>query len=72
MTRVLAVDPGDVRIGTAVSDPGRLIATPLTVIKHTSRAADAERIIQIAREHDAHIVLVGVPYGFENEIIPDR
>ena len=67
MTRILAVDPGDVRIGTAVSDPGRVIATPLSVIQHTSRAADAERIIEIAQEHDADTILVGVPYGLEEQ-----
>jgi putative Holliday junction resolvase len=67
MTRILAVDPGDVRIGTAVSDPTRLIATPLTVIQHTSRAADAERILQIAQEHDAQTILVGIPYGLEEK-----
>ena len=32
MSRVLGLDVGDKRIGVALSDEGRLIAPPLTVI----------------------------------------
>ena len=33
MSRVLGLDVGDKRIGVALSDEGRLIASPLTVIQ---------------------------------------
>ncbi|MCC7128947.1 MAG: RuvX/YqgF family protein, partial [Anaerolineae bacterium] len=48
--RVLAVDPGEKRLGIALSDPSAAIATPLTVLKHSSYAVDAAAIAQIASE----------------------
>jgi len=50
--RVLAVDPGEVRIGLAVSDPTCLIARPLKVIRHASRQLDAEAILAEAGRND--------------------
>jgi len=37
------VDPGQKKIGLAVSDPTRTIASPLTVLRHVSMAVDAAR-----------------------------
>ena len=65
MSRILAVDPGDKRHGLAISDPTRLIARPLLVLEHTSRAADAREIVLAAEKHEAGIILVGVPYDSE-------
>ena len=45
MARILAVDPGEVRIGLAISDPTGTIARPLKVILHTARHEDAEAIL---------------------------
>ncbi len=69
-TRILAVDPGEARIGLAVSDPTRTIARPLMVIKHQSRRLNAEHIINIAIEQGASLILVGVPYDQEGNIGP--
>jgi putative Holliday junction resolvase len=60
MTRILAVDPGDKRIGLALSDPSGMIARPLAVIEHVSRQADAEGILKYAVENDAEMILVGI------------
>jgi putative Holliday junction resolvase len=70
MTRVLAVDPGEARIGLAVSDPTRTIARPLSVVRHTSRAGDARRIVEIALQQEAEAIIVGVAYGGEGQIGP--
>ena len=69
-SRILAVDPGDARIGLALSDPTRTIARPLKVIRHQSRRINAERILDIAIEHEASLILVGVPYDLEGLIGP--
>ncbi|HJS29981.1 MAG TPA: Holliday junction resolvase RuvX [Anaerolineales bacterium] len=61
--RVLAVDPGDKRLGIALSDPSGRIANPLTVLAHESRAADAECIARIAREQEAGLIVIGQPFG---------
>lgn len=57
--RVLAVDPGEKRIGLAISDPNGKLASPLAVIGHVSRAVDATTIAQIAKEHGAELIVVG-------------
>jgi putative Holliday junction resolvase len=57
--RILAVDPGEKRLGLAISDPSQTIATPLGVIQHQSGASDAERILYLAQEHGAVEIVVG-------------
>jgi putative Holliday junction resolvase len=70
MTRILAVDPGDVRIGLALSDPSGTIARPLTVLVHKSRAKDAAMILQIAAEQAVELILIGVPFDAQGEVGP--
>jgi putative Holliday junction resolvase len=62
MRPVLAVDPGEARIGLAVSDPSKTIARPLETFRHSSRQQDAERICQKATELDVESIVVGVAY----------
>ncbi|MCW5873285.1 MAG: Holliday junction resolvase RuvX [Anaerolineales bacterium] len=57
--RILAVDPGEVRIGLAISDATGTIATPLTIILHESRDKDLERIAAAVKEHGAEMIVVG-------------
>jgi putative Holliday junction resolvase len=57
--RILAVDPGEKRLGIALSDPTGTIANPLTVIKHISRPIDAAAIAQLAQENQAGLIVVG-------------
>jgi putative pre-16S rRNA nuclease len=57
--RILAVDPGEKRLGLAISDPTRTIANPLTVIDHVSRVVDAAQIAALAVELGASLIIVG-------------
>lgn len=57
--RILAVDHGEKRIGLALSDPTATIASPLTVIKHTSRLMDAAQVANIASENEVELIIVG-------------
>lgn len=68
--RILAVDPGDKRLGLAVSDPLGIIANPLTVINHVSRDENARRIALVAQEQEATRIIVGLPLNSEGEIGP--
>jgi putative Holliday junction resolvase len=57
--RLLAVDPGDKRIGLALSDPSGTIGRPLSVLKHISRIVDAGIIAEIARENGVTLIIIG-------------
>jgi putative Holliday junction resolvase len=70
VVRILAVDPGDARIGIAVSDPLGVVARPLLVFEHVSRSEDAQRIVELAHEHDAQTILIGIPLDQNGEIGP--
>ncbi len=58
-TRILAVDPGDKRIGLALSDPSAKIGRPLNVLTHVSRILDAAAIAGIAKENEVGLIIVG-------------
>lgn len=57
--RILAVDPGEKRLGLAISDPTQTIASPLTVLKSQSMKQDAQAIQQTAEDHGAVLILIG-------------
>lgn len=68
--RTLAVDPGEKRLGIALSDPTGMIANPLTVLKHVSRIVDAAAIAQLAQEHTAGRIVIGQALDDENQPTP--
>lgn len=55
----LAVDPGTVRIGVARSDPGGMLATPLTVVRRGK--GDLDTLASLAEAEEAMEILVGLP-----------
>jgi putative Holliday junction resolvase len=68
--KILAVDPGDQRIGLAVSDPTGTLARPLEIIQHEQRDADAARVAAVASEQEAVLILVGEPLGADGQPTP--
>ncbi|MEW6568931.1 MAG: Holliday junction resolvase RuvX [Chloroflexota bacterium] len=70
MGRVLAVDPGEARIGLAISDESGTIARPLAVLRHSSRDKDAEGIAQRARLEGAERIVVGIALDADGSIGP--
>jgi len=67
---VLAIDPGEARIGLALSDPTGTIARPLEVIRHTSRSADVHLILERAGVHAAAMLLVGLALDSDGAVGP--
>ena len=57
--RILAVDPGSIRIGLAISDPTGTIANKLTVLHHVARLLDAAAVAEIARTNGAGLIVIG-------------
>jgi len=68
--RILAIDPGEKRIGVAISDPTGTIANPLTIIAHVSRLTDAAVIAQLAHEQNVERIIVGQALNEENQPTP--
>jgi putative Holliday junction resolvase len=56
---VLGVDVGTVRVGVAVSDPDRLVATPLDTVPGGEDLA--VRLVRLAAEEACDTVVVGLP-----------
>ena len=59
--RVLALDHGAARCGVAVSDPTGTLATPVGIVERPDSRRGLDRIVALAREHDAAVVVVGLP-----------
>lgn len=59
--RILGVDYGLARIGLALSDPTRLFAQGLPVLKRKSDQDAAEAISRLMQEHDIERIVVGLP-----------
>ncbi len=57
--RVLALDIGERRVGVAISDPARRIASPYDVLDATARLD--ERIAALVEEHEVGLVVIGLP-----------
>jgi putative Holliday junction resolvase len=58
---LLGIDYGTVRIGLAVTDPDRIIASPLETYSRRSETADATYFAQVAITHRAVGLVVGLP-----------
>jgi putative holliday junction resolvase len=59
--RVLALDVGTRRLGVAVSDPTGTVASPLATLPRRTPDEDASALAALAAEHDAAVVVVGLP-----------
>jgi putative Holliday junction resolvase len=59
--RVLALDHGSARCGVAVSDPTGTLATPVGIVERPDTRRGLERVVGLVREHDASVVVVGLP-----------
>ncbi|MFN2184580.1 MAG: Holliday junction resolvase RuvX [Anaerolineae bacterium] len=68
--RLLALDVGDRRIGVAVSDAAGLIATPLTVLRRTSKVKDFSKLAGLLREQGAEKLVVGHPLNADGSAGP--
>ena len=62
MTRILGLDPGERRVGVALSDPTGTIASPHSVIdRRAVKLTDAVRML--CEEHHVERIVVGLPTG---------
>ena len=69
--RVAALDLGSRRIGVAYSDSGRTIASPWGTIERSGDAArDRSAIVDVVRDIQASVVVVGLPLSLSGAAGP--
>lgn len=59
--RVLGVDPGQARIGLALSDPLGLTAQPVEHLERIGSRRDLNNIASFSRENEVHTIVIGLP-----------
>jgi putative Holliday junction resolvase len=63
--RVLALDPGDVRIGVAISDPDRTVALPVGTIQVGRPPGELKAVAAIVADEDVTLIVVGEPRSMD-------
>lgn len=70
MSRVLGIDFGEARIGVALSDPTRTLASPLTTLHEKDKGQQIRKVIALIAEHEPAAVVVGVAYERDGHFGP--
>lgn len=65
MTRLLGIDLGERRIGVALGDQRTGSARPLVTFSRRDAEMDAAILTRLAREHDAHELVIGLPLSLD-------
>jgi len=63
--RILALDVGERRIGTAICDPDERLAVPLGVIERQGREADVQSVLALAEQEEVGALVVGLPLSLD-------
>ncbi len=66
MGRLLGIDTGTVRVGLAVSDPDRILASPLDTYTRQNPDADAEYFQRIVKTEQIVGLVVGLPISLND------
>jgi putative Holliday junction resolvase len=65
--RVLAIDFGLKRVGTAACDPTGTLVSPLKTIERTTRGALFDELAKIIVEESIETIVVGLPLALDGE-----
>ena len=68
--RILALDHGTRRIGVAVSDEMKMIASPMEYIPAEPMDKVIERLQQLVREKEVELILIGMPRNMDGTYGP--
>jgi putative holliday junction resolvase len=68
--RMMALDHGSRRIGVAVSDEMKMIATPLEYIPTEPMEKVIARVQQLIREKDVELIVIGLPRNMDGTYGP--
>jgi putative holliday junction resolvase len=68
VSRILAVDFGERRVGVALSDPSATIAQPLTVlVRRAGKRPPVQPIADLVIEHEVQHIVIGLPLTLAGE-----
>ncbi len=62
---LMGLDLGTKTIGLAISDPGRRVASPLTVIRRTKLKPDVEALLKHAEPYRPAALILGLPLNMD-------
>jgi putative Holliday junction resolvase len=68
MPRFLALDPGEVTVGIAVSDETGTLARPLTALPRKPHQAFLEALSELLKEYMPEAVILGLPLSTEGKM----
>ena len=67
MGRVLGIDYGDSRIGLAMSDPLKIIASPFKTIRNEGNEKCLQVFQSLIKDKDVEAIVVGLPMGLKGQ-----
>ncbi len=67
MGRILGVDYGDSRIGLALSDPLKMIASPFQTIRNEGSEKRLQSLQTLTEEQEVEAIVVGLPIGMKGQ-----
>ena len=67
MSRILGVDYGDARVGLALSDTTKLIASPFKTIQNKNSELLISELKEIISENNVESIVVGFPIGMKGQ-----
>lgn len=67
MGRLLGIDYGDSRIGLALSDPHKIIASPYKTIQNNGKKYVIEFLNKLKTEKQIESIVLGLPIGLNNQ-----
>ena len=67
MGRVLGVDYGSSRVGLALSDPQKIIASPLHTLINNGNDRLKKKILELIKEKNVEYIVIGLPIGLKGQ-----
>lgn len=67
MGRILGIDYGHVRMGLALTDPMKIIASAYKTLDVTSDVNTLKELEEIIKEEDVEKILLGIPMGLSGK-----
>ncbi len=70
MSRVLGIDFGEKRLGLALSDESRTLASPLTVYERTDLQSDLRFLSDLIARYQIAEIVLGLPLNMDGSLGP--